>query len=187
VFRFDSTAEHRRGYALVLVMVGLVVLTILGVTAMATSQLDMRITSNMRQHKAMQLGASTGTAHARAMFEGQPNTWFTEIITGVEQEMVSNNDPCAWGWVSEESWAEEGSMVVRANDTELASYVVDVCYGICAAHEQLGGASTQAGGPTNPQGSLYAADVVSTGQLSTRPASARIGAMTAGTTTGACR
>ena len=47
-------SSGQRGYALILVMVALVTLTILGVTGITASQLDMKITQNMRHHKQLQ-------------------------------------------------------------------------------------------------------------------------------------
>ena len=64
-----SSTRHQRGYALILVMVALVTLTILGVTSLTASQLDMQITQNMRHHKALQYGALTGQDHARDLAE----------------------------------------------------------------------------------------------------------------------
>ncbi len=165
----QAPTSGRRGYALVLVMVALVTLTILGVTSITATQLDMKITQNMRHHKALQYGAMTGQDHGREMMaEGvtDPQTAFNNA------NMAGDANHCTAGWIAD-SGGDDVPVDVSANGFMLADYTVDMCGGVCVT-------TTPAGwglGRGNDKFSAMTLDLLSTGSMSTVTADAQAGGM----------
>jgi len=171
--RIANSSAGQRGYALVLVMVALVTLTILGVTSITAAQLDMKITQNMRHHKQLQYGAMSGQQHARAILE---NGNFSSL----ELMEDAHNDPagtgCTAGWISADAGSVELPLSIDANGFVLASYDVSVCRFVCGGTPvgfQLSGDNS---GPSHSGGTV-ALDVVATGTLDRIAASAQSGAL----------
>ena len=115
-----TTSSSQRGYALVLVMVALVTLTILGVTQITATQLDMKITQNMRHHKQLQYGAITGQDHGRDMAEDDGfdamGTWSSAMF---------QTDHCTPDWIGATASSVATSVPLMANGFTMADYAVD--------------------------------------------------------------
>lgn len=125
-----------RGYALILVMVAMVVLTILGLTGVTVSQLDVKIVQNLRQYRQVTYGALAGTDHARDLFRD-----------GLEDELATyeaaaaSTGSCLVNWIGTASESVAAPIPLTANLTTLASYQVDVCAATCgpaSAGNELG-------------------------------------------------
>ncbi len=79
------------GYVLVLALVLMTALTVLGVTAVTTSNIDLRITQNLRQLEQARYASMAGGEHARRMFiMGQEPTIDQVAYFG-------DDDPSAYG------------------------------------------------------------------------------------------
>ena len=173
MYRPDTERRFPRrgqaGYALVLVMVALVTLTILGVTSITASQLDMKITQNMRHYKALQYGALTGADHARDVFESEPEGTVVELWRSV---MGGETDHCWNDWISTEVGAAWAPMAIEANGFPLAAYTVDLCPATCGTPL----AGTDLG---NSQSSIHhvSTDMVATGGMQDSTAGAQAAAV----------
>jgi hypothetical protein len=173
-----EAGSGQRGYALVLVMVALVTLTILGVTGIQSAQLDMKITQNMRHHKQLQYGALAGQDHARMLtdeddFDGQA------AFMAAEGEAATGG--CTLNWISNEVGAVDAPTPLTANTTELASYTVDMCRGVCGS--PLPGTDLNAA----EKNFSFSLDVVANGALTGSTSSARMGGLLVGVTQGVCQ
>jgi len=159
------TAEGRvggqQGFALILVMVALVTLTILGVTAITAAQLDMKITQNMRHHKQLQYGAISGLDHTRQLAEDDTVNMIT-VYTAASQ--ATNN--CLIDWIHPSAaGAVDVPLVIKANAFTLSTYRVDVCQAVC----------NQPPAGTGVANIAYAMDVLSTGEMADASANAKTG------------
>jgi hypothetical protein len=151
----------RRGFALILVMVGLVTLTILGVTAISASQLDMKITQNMRHHKAVQYGAIAGQEHARSFFDGDGDD-MQDRINEVEALALAGSGDCLTGWIDATApTALDLPTVITANGFGISTYSVDLCTGLCG----LGDSLSQGGGGATDKQAFVIVDAVATGTV----------------------
>ena len=155
-------SSGQRGYALILVMVALVTLTILGVTGITASQLDMKITQNMRHHKQLQYGALTGLDHARDLTEDLAFDGFDAFNTAM---LAASH--CTTGWISNLAGAVDVPMTIEANGWNIADYTTDLCSGTC------GGAPP---GFDAEKYFSYSIDIVSTGAMANATADAQLGA-----------
>jgi len=153
--------RDERGFALILVMVALVTLTILGVTAITAAQLDMKITQNMRHHKQLQYGAMSGMDHARQLAEDDTVNLLT-VYT--EASQAANN--CLVDWIHPTATGAVATpLIIKANTYTLATYRVNVCQAVC----------NQPPAGTGVSNIAYAMDVVSTGELANASANASAG------------
>lgn len=118
--------SRAHGYALILVMVAMVVLTILGLTGVTVSQLDVKIVQNLRQYRQVTYGALAGTDHARDLFR---DGIADELSTYEAASATTGN--CLNDWISTGPDATAAPIDLMANTTTLASYVVDVCAATC--------------------------------------------------------
>jgi len=156
-----SRCADQRGFALILVMVALVTLTILGVTAITAAQLDMKITQNMRHHKQLQYGAMSGMDHARQLAEDDTVNLLT-VYTDASQ--AANN--CLLDWIHPSASAAVATpLIITANTMTLSTYRVDVCQAVC----------NQPPAGTGTGKISYAMDVLATGAMSNASANARTG------------
>ncbi len=161
-----------RGYALVLVMVALVTLTILGVTQITATQLDMTITQNFRHHKQLQYGAMTGSDHAIDLFESLMtngswvfDTWETAWDT---------SGHCTTGWISSTSVnSADTPVAVMANTYMLANYETDLCAVPCGAPPAGFDASAPPSGA--PPWRSFVFDMRGTGSMTNATADAQSG------------
>lgn len=161
-------AGGQRGFALILVMVALVTLTILGVTAITAAQLDMKITQNMRHHKQLQYGALTGIDHVRDLAEDQ-DVDLIEVYT----DAAGRANNCIPNWIHPtESAAVDLPTVIEANGFTLANYQVDICQAVC----------NQPPAGTGVESVSYVLDVVSNGLMTDATANARMGGFLFGRT-----
>lgn len=168
-----GTAAHlptrsQRGYALVLVMVALVTLTILGVTSITATQLDMKITQNMRHHKALQYGSLAGQDHARDLAENDPYG----LVPTWSETMLISDDHCQHGWISTEATAFAAPVPIEANGFVLSDYSVDFCAGSCG----LAPAGTSIG-EAQDQRHFYTTDMLATGMMDQATAEAQAGGL----------
>ena len=160
--RLQPSSQGQRGYALVLVMVALVTLTILGVTGITASQLDMKITQNMRHHKQLQYGALTGLDHARDLTEDLAFDGFDAFNTAMFEA-----SHCTVGWISGLSGAVDAPVPVSANGWQIADYTTDLCSGTCGQAPP---------GFDAEKYFSYSIDIVSTGAMTKATADAQLGA-----------
>ncbi|MCP4869327.1 MAG: hypothetical protein GY898_11480 [Proteobacteria bacterium] len=162
----STSSQH--GYALVLVMVALVTLTILGVSQITATQLDMAITQNFRHHKQLQYGALTGADHGRDLIE--TNTYNVEDVwTGAMAETTH----CTAGWISSTSSnAVDTPVALMANTFMMANYETDFCAGICVTNPPSGWSLDQ-GSPY----SAFTVDFLATGSMINSTADAQAGSM----------
>jgi len=154
----DRRLDPRSGYALILAMVALVALTLVGVTAIGVSQLDLKITSNMRHHRQVAYGALTGLDHGRDLFSDN----LVEISETIES---AGDQPsgCLEGWIADTGPnVVAAPLILDANGFPLASYTVDFCVASCG----LPPSGTSLG-----EGIVgFTVDIVSTGQSPTTAA-----------------
>jgi Tfp pilus assembly protein PilX len=144
------------GYALILVMVSMIILTILGVTAISVAQMDMKIAQNLRHHRQLVYGALAGQDHAREIFaDGAVD--LPDTYTAAAQETIVNR--CTTDWISSASGAIESPNVLDSNGFSLATYSVAVCAASCG--QVAVGNDLDAG--KNAQVSSFTLDVVATG------------------------
>ena len=165
---FRDRTENQAGFALILVMVALVTLTILGVTAITAAQLDMKITQNMRHHKQLQYGAFTGIDHARDLAEDRS----VDLVT-VYTEAAEAPANCIRQWIHPSSSAAVAvPLTLEANAFTLAKYSVDICQAVC--NQPPAGTGT---------GSVsFTLDVVSHGEMTDATAKAQQGGFLMGRT-----
>ncbi len=157
-----AAARGQRGYALILVMVALVTLTILGVTSITAAQLDMKITQNMRHHKQLQYGAITGQDHARALAEDGVVDLIDTYATASQ-----NANNCIEGWIhTTHANQVDTPLILNANGFILSTYSVDICQAVC----------NQPPAGTGTDFVSFALDIVSTGAMTNATASAQSGA-----------
>ncbi len=151
-------ADLRSGYALILAMVALVALTLVGVTAIGVSQLDLKITSNLRHHRQVAYGALTGLDHGRDLFTDNQVDPSEDI-----ESAGSQPNGCLDGWIADSGGnAVAAPLVLDANGFPLASYTVDFCIASCG----LPPSGTSLG-----EGVIgYTVDIVATGQSPTTAA-----------------
>jgi len=147
-------------------MVALVTLTILGVTSLTASQLDMQITQNMRHHKALQYGALTGQDHARdlaedASFDGF-DTYNTAFATAAH---------CTSQFIGAAVDSVDVSVPLTANAYQLADYEVDVCAAVCSDVTPPGWDLSQ----SETKRIAYTLDMVATGSMLDSTADAQSG------------
>lgn len=117
----------QRGYALILVMVALIALTLLGVTAISVAQLDLKITNNLRHHRQVAYGALTGLDHGRDLFTDNLVDPSADIETAADQP-----GDCIAGWISNTApLAVDTPMLLEVNGYPLATYTVDFCVASC--------------------------------------------------------
>ncbi len=173
--RTKNTAQGQRGYALVLVMVALVTLTILGVTSISATQLDMKITQNMRHHKALQYGAMTGQDHGRLLLvDGitDPQIAFSQAMAPEGDTAWEVTNHCTAGWIADVG-GDDIPVDVSANGFMLADYSVDMCAGVCVT---TAGAGWDIG-RGNDKFAVVTLDMLSTGSMTSTTADAQAGAM----------
>ena len=171
-------ARGQRGYALILVMVGLVTLTILGVTQIQAAQLDMKITQNMRHHKQLQYGAMTGQDHGRMLTDIET---FDGEAAFMAAEDASVDGGCTLDWISTEAGAVDAPVPIYSNSAQLASYTVDMCRGVCGS--PLPGTDLNAA----EKNYSFSLDVVANGALAGNTSTARMGGLLVGITQGVCQ
>jgi Tfp pilus assembly protein PilX len=162
-----STAGQH-GYALVLVMVALITLTIMGVSQITATQLDMAITQNFRHHKQLQYGAITAADHGRELIE--TGSFDPEDTWGAAMELPGH---CITGWISNTSSnavATPDDLV--ANTMTLSSYETDFCAGICVTNPPAGWGL----GQDNPY-AAFTIDFLGTGSMINATADAQAGSM----------
>ncbi len=164
-------ASGQRGYALILVMVGLVTLTILGVTQIQSAQLDMKITQNMRHHKQLQYGALAGQDHARVVMDDV--TW-DGLAMRRQLAPLAATDGCLEGWISTAAPVAGTPVDIVANSRVLASYSVNICKGVWGS--PLPGETAHQG----DQRKTYSLDLLATGAVSQMSSSAQAGAFVIG-------
>lgn len=174
-----ATHSGQRGYALILVMVALVTLTILGVTGIQSAQLDMKITQNMRHHKQLQYGAMSGQDHARMLtdevgFDGE------QAFMDAEGQ-ASATGGCTLDWISTAAGATDVPVALVANNMELASYTVDMCRGVCGT--ALPGNDLNAA----EKNYSFSLDIVANGTLTGSTSTAQAGGLLVGVTQGVCQ
>jgi len=158
----------QRGYALVLVMVALVTLTIMGVSQVTATQLDMAITQNFRHHKQLQYGALTGADHGRDMIETG-----TIIIEDAWSDAMATTSHCTPGFISATSPnAVDTPDPLVANGFMMANYETDMCAGICVTNPPSGWSLDQ-GSPY----SAFTIDFLATGSMVNSTADAQAGMM----------
>lgn len=168
-------ASGQRGYALILVMVGLVTLTILGVTSIQSAQLDMKITQNMRHHKQLQYGALAGQDHARVVMDEV--TW-DGLAMRRQLAPLTDTNGCLEGWISADAPVADVPVDIVANGRTLASYSVNICKGVWGSPPP--GESGHAG----DQRKTYSLDLLATGAVSQMSSSAQAGAFFIGVESG---
>ena len=168
----------QRGYALVLVMVALVTLTILGVTGIQSAQLDMKITQNMRHHKQLQYGALSGQDHARMLAD---EVTFDGEAAFMAAEALAANGGCTLDWISTQAGAVDAPLPLMANAVQLASYTVDMCRGVCGS--PLPGTDLNAA----EKNYSFSLDIVANGALTGSTSSSRMGGLLVGVTQGVCQ
>ena len=173
-----SQRRGQRGYALVLVMVALVTLTILGVTTIQGAQLDMKITQNMRHHKQLQYGALAGQDQARGLLD---DVAFDAEQAFMDAEGNASAGGCVDGWVNPAGSVYGTSDTLAANSMTLSTYSVDLCRGVCG--------SPTPGNYLNSAAKNYSfsLDVVSAGTLTGATSMAQMGGLLIGVTQGDCR
>lgn len=164
----QARSPGQAGYALILVMVALVTLTILGVTSITATQLDMKITQNMRHHKALQYGALSGQDHARDVAEADPNG----MIPLWSSTMIGETDHCTNNWISTDTSASYVPVPITANGFPLSSYTVDFCAGTCGLAPTGTGLSE-----AQDQRRYYTTDMVATGGMQDSTADAQAGGL----------
>ncbi len=158
---FVHSAGGQGGFALILVMVALVTLTILGVTAITAAQLDMKITQNMRHHKQLQYGAMAGMDHARQLAEDD-----TVNLLNVYTEASQASNNCLVDWIHPTAGGSvDTPLIITANTMTLSTYRVDVCQAVC----------NQPPAGTGVSNIAYAMDVLATGEMANASANARAG------------
>lgn len=158
--RVQTRSQH--GYALVLVMVALVTLTILGVTSITASQLDMKITQNMRHHKQLQYGGLTGLDHARDLTEDLAFDGYSAF-----NDAMFAASHCTTGWISAAAGAVALPVPLDANGWMMADYTTDLCAGTCGQPPP---------GFDAEKYFSYSLDIVSTGAMPNATADAQLGA-----------
>ena len=157
-----ATKSSQRGYALVLVMVALVTLTILGVTSITAAQLDMKITQNMRHHKQLQYGGLTGLDHARDLTEDMAFDGYSAF-----NDAMFAASHCTTGWISTAAGAVAAPVPLDANGWMMAAYTTDLCAGTCGQPPP---------GFDAEKYFSYSLDIVSTGAMPNATADAQLGA-----------
>ncbi len=157
----SSAFRSQHGYALVLVMVALVTLTILGVSSITAAQLDMKITQNMRHHKQLQYGGLTGLDHARNLTENLVFDGFSAF-----NDAMFATSHCTVGWISAAPGAVASPVPLNANGWMMADYTTDLCAGTCGQAPP---------GFDAEKYFSYSIDVVSTGAMPNATADAQVG------------
>ncbi len=173
----DARSPGQAGYALVLVMVALVTLTILGVTSITATQLDMKITQNMRHHKALQYGALTGQDHARDIAESDS----AGLGTLWRSTMMGETDHCLNNWIGTDTASAWAPVPIDANGFTLSSYSVDFCSATCGLPPTGTGLQEGPGSRVH-----YTADMVATGGMLDASADAQAGALLFAVEPGSC-
>lgn len=120
----------RRGYAMLVALILIAIITIIGATSLSIAGVDQRVAAYTRRHVAVADAADAGTQHARydLMFETPENEGWDTGDTGA--------------WVEEaesETWFEGESM-----DLPLGTYDVSATFAKCASPPP--GYSTEEGG-----------------------------------------
>lgn len=127
LLHIQGTGRGQRGYALILVMVALIALTLLGVTAISVAQLDLKITNNLRHHRQVAYGALTGLDHGRDLFTDNLVDPSADIETAADQP-----GDCIAGWISNTGpLGVDTPMLLEVNGYPLATYTVDFCVASC--------------------------------------------------------
>jgi hypothetical protein len=157
----SAEVRSQQGYALVLVMVALVTLTILGVSSITAAQLDMKITQNMRHHKQLQYGGLTGLDHARDLTEDLVFDGFSAF-----NDAMFSASHCTTGWISAAAGAVAAPVALKANGWMMADYSTDLCAGTCG--------QPPAGFDAERYFS-YSIDIVATGAMPNATADAQVG------------
>ncbi len=116
-----SPRRARRGYAMLVALILIAIITIIGATSLSIAGVDQRVAAYTRRHVAVADAADAGTQHARydLMFETP------------EDEGWDIEDTAAVAWVEEaesEDWFEGETM-----DLPLGTYDVDATFAKCAA------------------------------------------------------
>jgi type II secretory pathway pseudopilin PulG len=122
------TISQQGGYALILVMVSMVILTILGVTAISVAQMDMKIAQNLRHHRQLAYGALAGQDHVRGLVADDAVNMHDEYETASAQPTR-----CSLGWIGTGAGAVDAPNVLDSNGFVLATYSVDLCQATCGS------------------------------------------------------
>lgn len=117
--------RSREGFALVLALVALVALTVLGLTAIQISSLDLEITHNIRRYHQVYNAANTGLDQAIAMTRTLP---VNQVLTDEISEAASGGG-CK-SIVSDDAATDDPTPLETGGYT-IATYTVDRCYGEC--------------------------------------------------------
>ena len=150
------TIPGQGGYALILVMVSMVILTILGVTAISVAQMDMKIAQNLRHHRQLVYGALAGQDHAREIFADGSVDLPDTYMTAAQETAVPR---CTTEWVGTAGTSIEAPNVLDSNGFSLSTYTVAVCAASCG--QVAVGNDLDAGRPSQVAG--FTLDVVATG------------------------
>ena len=133
---------NQGGYALILVMVSMVILTILGVTAISVAQMDMKIAQNLRHHRQLAYGAFAGVDQVREIITENPDLMETEY-----ESSAAGAGRCVSGLpVPASSSTASVPNILDANGFSLATYTVEVCQAVCGQPplgNDLGGTQTR--------------------------------------------
>ena len=95
--------KKQAGVVLVVALVMLVVLTLIGVTSMSSSTLEMKVASNMQQHNVAFQAAQSRLAFATAKDDANPINYLIEPVGGVIPDQTCNaSDGCLNGtdWIA---------------------------------------------------------------------------------------
>jgi Tfp pilus assembly protein PilX len=149
--------RNQRGFALILAMVAMVVLTVIGVTTISMTQMDLKITGNQRLQRQVAFGAMTGLDHARAILTN------TNIdIPGTIEDAAAAGG-CVTGWISSTGTAIASPVPVEANGYGLSTYAANFCIATCG--------QPLAGNSLGERVVGYAVDMVATGSTTAVSAS----------------
>ncbi len=134
------------GYALILVMVSLIILTILGVTAISVAQLDMKIAQNLRHHRQLAYGALAGQDHVRQLITDNQMGNGGLTLQDHYETAAQATGRCTLGWIGLGGGAVAVPNVLDSNGFALSTYAVDFCQATCgsvAPGNELGAGRSQ--------------------------------------------
>ncbi len=126
--RVRTRSSKESGYALILVMVSMIILTILGVTAISVAQMDMKIAQNLRHHRQLAYGALAGQDHVRDLI--------ADDVVNIQDEYetaAQGVGRCTSGWIGTGTTAVDIPNVLDSNGFALATYTVDLCQATCGS------------------------------------------------------
>ncbi len=122
-----SRSASQSGYALLLALIALLVLTLLGVVSLQAAQSSLAISANQRRHVQLGYAAVTGLDHTRVILENP-----AKDVPGLAAQAAASPGRCLEHFISAASEAETAPEPLQAGGVVLGSYSVELCWPICS-------------------------------------------------------